>query len=226
MMSIQRGTPLNWQLVVSQFKGLQGRHPGTWPIVPRLFCALGVSLMVIMAGGWLVWTAQWEELASGQVAEVRQKQDFTEKVRQSGHLDILRQQKAQVQSQVEKLEQQLPGKSEMDALLSEINQAGISRGLQFELFKPGQVKLHNFYAELPTEIKLTGNYHALAGFTSDIANLQRIVTIDSIAITQLREGIQNFEGVIHTFRYLDKDEVASQKSQKKMAEDSKKRGSK
>ena len=118
MMSIQRGTPLNWQLVAAQFHGLQGRHPGTWPIVPRLLCALGVSLMVVMAGGWLVWTSQWEELAAGQAEEVRQKQEFTEKVRQSGHLDILRQQKVRVQSQVEKLEQQLPGKSEMDALAS------------------------------------------------------------------------------------------------------------
>jgi type IV pilus assembly protein PilO len=223
MMSIQRGTPLNWQLVAAQFHGLQGRHPGTWPIVPRLFCALGISLMVVMAGGWLVWTSQWEELAAGQAEEVRQKQEFTEKVRQSGHLDILRQQKAQVKAQVEKLERQLPGKSEMDALLSEINQAGINRGLQFELFKPGQVRLHDFYAELPIEIKLTGNYHALAGFTSDIANLQRIVTLDRIAITQLREGVQSFEGVIHTFRYLDKDEMAAQK---KVAEDSKKRGNK
>jgi type IV pilus assembly protein PilO len=223
MMSIQRGTPLNWQLVAAQFHGLQGRHPGTWPIVLRLFCALGISLMVVMAGGWLVWTSQWEELAAGQAEEVRQKQEFTEKVRQSGHLDILRQQKAQVKAQVEKLERQLPGKSEMDALLSEINQAGINRGLQFELFKPGQVRLHDFYAELPIEIKLTGNYHALAGFTSDIANLQRIVTLDRIAITQLREGVQSFEGVIHTFRYLDKDEMAAQK---KVAEDSKKRGNK
>jgi type IV pilus assembly protein PilO len=111
----------------------------------------------------------------------------------------------------------------MDALLSEINQAGINRGLQFELFKPGQVRLHDFYAELPIEIKLTGNYHALAGFTSDIANLQRIVTLDRIAITQLREGVQSFEGVVHTFRYLDKDELAAQK---KIAEDSKKRGNK
>lgn len=223
MMSKRRRTPIDWQLIASQFQGLQGRHPGTWPIVPRLLCALGLSLVVIMSGGWLVWTAQWEALASGQAEEARQKQYFVEKVRQSGHLDILRQQKAQVQSHVEKLEQQLPNRSEMDALLSEINQAGVNRSLQFELFKPGQVRLHDFYAELPIEIKLTGNYHALAGFTSDIANLQRIVTIDNIVITQLREGLQNFEGVIHTFRYLDKDEVAAQK---KVAEDSKKRGNK
>jgi type IV pilus assembly protein PilO len=97
----------------------------------------------------------------------------------------------------------------------------VSRGLQFELFKPGQVKLHDYYAELPIEIKLTGNYHALASFASDIANLQRIVTLDRVAIIQLRDGLQSFEGVIHTFRYLDKEEIALQK---KRTEDSKNRG--
>ena len=209
--------------IVRQFQGLQGRHPGTWPIVPRLLCGVAMAVMVILVGGWLVWRAQWEELDSGRAEEARQKQTFVEKVRQSGHLDVLRQQKAQVQSQVEKLEQQLPGKSEMDALLSEINQVGVNRGLQFELFKPGQVRLHDYYAELPIEIKLSGNYHALAGFVSDIANLQRIVTLDRIAITQLREGLQSFEGLIHTFRYLDKEEIALQK---RLAEESKKRGSK
>ena len=116
---------------------------------------------------------------------------------------------------------QLPNKSEVEALLVEITQAGLGRGLQFELFKPGQVKLHDYYAELPIEIKLTGNYHALAGFASDIANLQRIVTLDRVAIIQLRDGLQSFEGVIHTFRYLNKEEIALQK---KRAEENKNRG--
>ena len=214
-------TWFNGQAFARQFQGLQGRHPGNWPLIPRLLCGLAVAALVIIAGGWLVWRAQWEDLALGQAEEERQKKTFVEKIRQAGHLDILRKQKTQVQSQVEKLEQQLPGKSEMDALLSEINQAGVSRGLQFELFKPGQIRLHDYYAELPIEIKLTGTYHALAGFTSDIANLQRIVTLDRIAITQLRDGLQTFEGVIHTFRYLDKEEIALQK---KRADENKKRG--
>ena len=211
----------NGHAFARQFQGLQGRHPGNWPLVPRALCGLAVAMLVIIAGAWLVWSAQWQDLALGEAEEERQKKTFIEKVRQAGHLDVLRKQKAQVQSQVEKLEQQLPGKSEMDALLSEINQAGVSRGLQFELFKPGQVKLHDYYAELPIEIKLTGNYHALAGFASDIANLQRIVTLDRVAIIQLRDGLQSFEGVIHTFRYLDKEEIALQK---KRAEDNKNRG--
>ncbi len=214
---------LNRHAFARQFQGLQGRHPGNWPLVPRLLCGLAMAILVIIAGAWLVWSAQWEDLALGQAEEERQKATFIDKVRQAGQLDVLRKQKAQVQSQVEKLEQQLPGKSEMDALLSGINQAGVSRGLQFELFKPGQVKLHDYYAELPIEIKLTGNYHPLAGFVSDIANLQRIVTLDRIAITQQRDDLQSFEGVIHTFRYLDKEEIALQK---KRAVDSKKRGGK
>lgn len=220
--SIHRTLP-GGSSIVRQFQGLQGRHPGTWPIAPRLGCGIAVAVMVIVCGGWLIWSAQWEELDLGRVDEARQKQTFVEKVRQSSHLDFLRHQKAQVQSQVEKLEQQLPGKSEMDALLSEINQAGVNRGLQFELFKPGQVKLNDYYAELPIEIKLSGNYHALAGFVSDIANLPRIVTLDRIAIAHLREGLQSFEGLIHTYRYLDKEELALQK---KSAEESKKRGRK
>lgn len=213
----------NGHAFARQFQGLQGRHPGNWPLIPRMLCGLAVAALVIIAGGWLVWSTQWEALVQGEAEEEHQKKIFIEKVRQAGHLDILRQQKAQVQSQVEKLEQQLPGKSEMDALLSEINQAGVSRGLQFELFKPGQVRLHDYYAELPIEIKLTGNYHALAGFASDIANLPRIVTLDRIVITQLRDSFQSFEGTIHTFRYLDQDEIALQK---KRAEDDKKRGRK
>lgn len=218
-----RRTHFSGYAFVRQFQGLRGRHPAAWPLVPRLLCGMAVAALVIGSGGWLVWSAQWEELALGQAEEERQKKTFIEKLSQVGHLDVLRQQKVQVQSQVEQLEQQLPGKSEMDALLSEINQAGVNRGLQFELFKPGPVRLHEYYAELPIEIKLTGNYHALAGFSSDIANLPRIVTLDRIAITQLREGLQNFEGVIHTFRYLDKEEIALQK---KLAEESKKRGKK
>lgn len=221
MMTTSPFTLSRAHLIVRQFQGLQGRHPSSWPVIPRTLCGLAVGLLVVIIGGWLLWRAQWEQLASGRAEEEREKQAFVEKIHQASHLDRLRQQKALVQSQVEKLEQQLPDKSEMDALLSEINQAGINRHLQFELFKPGQIRLHDYYAELPIEIKLSGNYHALAGFVSDIASLPRIVTLNQISITQLREGVQGFEGVIHTFRYLDKEEVALRK---KSAEEQKKQG--
>ena len=128
-------------------------------------------------------------------------------------LNELRHQKKLVEQQVVKLERQLPNKAEMDALLSDINQAGIARGLQFELFKPGQVQLRDYFAELPVEIKLAGKFHALAGFTSDIAQLSRIVTLDKINIASVHDGVQNFEAVVRTFRYLDKDEVSLRKKQ-------------
>lgn len=200
------------QDLLRQFRGLEG-HPGLWPAGPRKACEIACALVVIACGWWLIWTAQWDALAAGDIEEEQQKLAFQTKLAQARSLSVLRIQKQQVEQQVEKLEQQLPSKAEMDALLSDINQAGVVRGLQFELFKPGQVQLRDYYAELPVDIKLTGNYHALAGFTSDIAQLSRIVTLDKINIVNLRDGAQSFDAVVRTFRYLDKDEVALRKKQ-------------
>ncbi len=197
----------------AQFEGLEGRHPGLWPPLPRLLCPLLVTLLVIVIGGWLVWSTQWETLESGAESEHKLRTEFERKVAQAHHLDTLRKQKAEVEARVLQQERQLPGKAEIDALLAEISQMGAVRGLQFELFKPGQLKIGEHYAELPIEIRLSGSYHALAGFVSDIANMSRIVTIDRIALTQLREGALAFECVAHTFRYLDAAE-AEQKKQR------------
>jgi type IV pilus assembly protein PilO len=201
------------QNFLKQFQELEGRHPGLWPLAPRLFCGIGVVLAVVIAGWWFIWTSQWEEFDAGHDEEEKQRNAFVFKLQQAKNLDQLRQQKIQMHKQVEQLEKQLPDKAEMDALLADINQAGINRGLQFELFKPGEIKLHDYYAELPIDIKLTGNYHALASFTSDIAHLSRIVTLDKITINTLREGTQSFETVAHTFRYLDKEEIEQKKKQ-------------
>ena len=152
----------------------------------------------------------------------RSAADFRNKLAQAINLPELRKQKSQVEEYVTQLEKQLPGKAEMDALLSEINQAGVGRGLQFELFKPGQLQLTEHYAELPIAIKLTGNYHALAGFVSDIANLPRIVTIDNLSISQQKDG-QIFEAIVHTYRYLDKAEVEAQKKHQEDLQKGKKR---
>ncbi len=197
----------------AQFEGLEGRHPGLWPPLPRLLCPLLTALLVIIVGGWLVWSVQWEALESGAESEGKLRTEFERKVAQAQHLDGLRKQKAQVEAQVLQQERQLPGKAEIDALLAEISQAGAVRGLQFELFKPGQLKIGEHYAELPIEIRLSGSYHALAGFVSDVANMSRIVTIDRITLTQLREGVLAFECVAHTFRYLEVGE-AEQKKQR------------
>ncbi len=196
-----------------QFRDLDGRHPGLWPALPRALCAMALLVAVVGAGGWLLWLPQWEELDRGRETEQRLRTEFEGKVAQAQHLDSLRRHKAEVEAQVGRLERQLPGKAEMDALLAEISQAGVARGLQFELFKPGQLHFGDFYVELPIEIRLTGNFHALASFVSDVANLPRIVTIDKIAIAQQREGVLSFECVAHAFRYLDPAEAEQKKQQ-------------
>ena len=195
-----------WLRCRQQFRGLRYRHPGLWPPLPRLIVLLAFMLLTVVAGAWLFWLDQWADLEQGRIEEEKIRQTFVDKLSQSQSLDVLRKQKASVLAQVELLEQQLPGKAEMDALLSEINQAGVGRGLQFELFKPGQLQLKAHYAELPIEIKLSGSYDALAGFVSDIANLPRIVTLDHLSIHRQKDT-QSFEAIAHTYRYLDKAEI-------------------
>jgi type IV pilus assembly protein PilO len=203
-----------------QFTQLQGRHPGLWPVAPRVTLFAAFLISVIASGAWLCWFDQWESLDQARAKEDELRKLFRHKVGQAQNLDALRLKKVAVLARVELLGKQLPDKSEMDALLSEINQAGAGRGLQFELFKPEQLQLRPYYAELPIAIKLVGNYHALAGFVSDIANLPRVVTIDHLLINQQKEGMQTFEAIVHTYRYLNKEEASDDaksmlKSQKK-----------
>ncbi len=197
--------------ITSQFRGLSGRDPGQWPIVPQLACGLGVLLAVIALGWFTYWKGQVEELDQGKQQEEKLKDDYRNKVRQSINLEGLRKQKEQVGEYVATLEKQLPSKAEMDALLSDINQAGLGRGLQFELFKPGQVIVKDYYAELPIDIKVTGNYHDVGSFTSDIANLPRIVTLNNLNLTTGKDGTLQLDAIAKTFRYLDADEVAAQR---------------
>jgi type IV pilus assembly protein PilO len=195
----------------SQFRGLNGRHPGQWPLAPRLLCGIGVFLAVLMLGWFLYWDGLLEEQARGAQEEVKLKEEYKTKIQQAINLDALRKQKEQVGLYVASLEKQLPSKAEMDALLSDINQSGLGRGLQFELFKPGQVVVKDYYAELPISIKVTGNYHEVGAFTSDIANLPRIVTLNNLNLVSGKDGVLTLDAVAKTFRYLDADEVAAQR---------------
>ncbi|MEB2335614.1 MAG: type 4a pilus biogenesis protein PilO [Burkholderiales bacterium] len=202
----------------AQFAGLQGRHPGLWPTVPKAALLAGLVAAVLAIAWASYWRGQLDEL-DGQVREEeRLKQEFTGKMKQAVNLDVLRQQKEQVSQYVSQLEKQLPSKAEMDALLSDINQAGVGRGLQFELFRPGQVVVRDYYAELPIAIKLSGNYHDFGSFTSDIANLPRIVTLNNVQITLPERqaaasgaGPLTMEAIAKTFRYLDAEEIAEQR---------------
>lgn len=198
----------------AQFRGLNGRHPGQWPLIPRVLCAIGALIGVVVVGWFAYLSGQQEELDLGRQEEQQLRDAYRGKVRQAINLEGLRKQKEQVNEYVATLEKQLPSKAEMDALLSDINQAGLGRGLQFELFKPGQVVVKNYYAELPISIKVTGSYHDIGAFTSDIANLPRIVTLNNLTLTGGKEGMLALDATAKTFRYLDGSEVAAQKGKK------------
>jgi type IV pilus assembly protein PilO len=197
--------------IAAQFQNLNGRHPGQWPLLPRALCGVGVLLAVLALGWFFYWDAQLEDLSQGERREQELREAYKSKVQQAVNLDALRKQKEQVGEYVATLEKQLPSKAEMDALLSDINQAGLGRGLQFELFKPGQGVAKDYYAELPIDIKITGSYHDVAAFTSDIANLPRIVTLNNLSLATGKDSLLSMEAVAKTFRYLDKEELAAQR---------------
>lgn len=207
----------------AQFRGLNGRHPGQWPIVPRILSGVGIFLLVLLAGWFFYWSDQQDALNAGEQQEVQLKEQYKSKIQQAINLEALQKQKLQVADYVATLEKQLPSKAEMDALLSDINQAGLGRGLQFELFKPGQVVVKDYYAELPINIKVTGNYHDVGSFASDIANLPRIVTLNNMNLVTGKDGTLSLDAIAKTFRYLDKDEVAEQR---KTADSAKQKGQK
>ena len=195
----------------AQFQGLAGRHPGLWPLAPRLLCALGVMAAVIGLGYFFYWSSQFEDQQRLADNEVRLRGEFTTKMGLAINLEALQAQRIQVDQYVERLQKQLPSKAEMAALLSDINQAGIGRGLQFELFKPGQVVVRDYYAELPIDIKVSGSYHDIGAFAADMANLPRIVTLNNLSLTAGKDGVLLLDAVAKTFRYLDPEEASAQR---------------
>ena len=192
----------------AQFKGLQGRHPGLWPLVPRVALLAALFAGVLTLAWASYWRTQIEELEAGQAREAQLKAQYLDKLKMAVNLEALLAQKQQVSAYVHQLEKQLPSKAEMAALLQDITQAAVGRGLQFDKFKPGQVVLKEFYAELPINIKVSGGYHELGGFTSDISNLARIVTLNNMNIQTDKNGQLSMEAIAKTFRYLDPEEIA------------------
>ncbi len=196
--------------ISSQFRNLDPKDPSVWPAVPRYALYLLVCGLVVV-GLWFAWlTSSEQELVAEQSKEIKLREDYKVKLTKAVNLEALKKQREQVLQYVTQLEKQLPSKAEMDALLSDINQAGLGRSLQFELFRPGQVAVKDYYAELPIAIKVTGKYHDIGSFASDIANLSRIVTLNNLAIVPMRDSLLSMEATAKTFRYLDKDEVAAQ----------------
>ena len=194
----------------SQFRGLNPNEPGQWPILPKLLTWAAVALVMVILGWFLLLSTVHDELDAERAKEPALKQDYRAKLGQAVNLAELRKQKLQVEEYVTQLEKQLPGKAEMDALLSDINQAGLGRGLQFELFRPGQVVVKDYYAELPISIKVSGRYHDIGAFAADIANLSRIVTLHDLVITPSARdasGLLSMEATARTYRYLDTNEL-------------------
>ena len=168
-------------------------------------------IVCAIVGWFVVWNDQLNQLDQLKQQESTLKDQYRVKIQQAINLEELRRQKEQVNQSVLTLEKQLPSKAEMDALLSDINQAGIGRGLQFELFRPGQVVLKDYYAELPITVRVSGRYHDLGAFTSDIANLPRIVTLNNLNVQTIKSSQLSLDAVAKTFRYLDEDEVSAQR---------------
>ena len=193
----------------SQFRALNPQQPGQWPILPKLLAWVAVALLMVVLGWFFLLSPAHEGLDSERAREPVLKADYRSKLGQAVNLAELRKQKLQVEEYVTQLEKQLPGKAEMDALLSDINQAGLGRGLQFELFRPGSVVVKDYYAELPISIKVSGRYHDIGAFAGDIANLSRIVTLHNLAITSPKDtgGALSMEATARTYRYLDPNEL-------------------
>ena len=194
----------------SQFRGLNPKEPGQWPIMPKLAMWLALAFMLVVLGWVFILSETHDALDAERAKEPTLKQDYRGKLAQAANLSELRKQKLQVEEYVTQLEKQLPGKAEMDALLSDINQAGLGRGLQFEFFKPGQVVVKDYYAEQPISIKVSGRYHDIGAFAADIANLSRIVTLHNMQInapTKETGSALTMEAMARTYRYLDQTEV-------------------
>ena len=203
--------PALQEKLLGQFRGLDPKDPSVWPALPRYSVLLAV-IVAVVAGLWFAWLSDSElELEAEQAKEVKLRADYQVKLAKAVNLEVLKKQREQVLQYVTQLEKQLPSKAEMDALLSDINQAGLGRSLQFELFRPGQVFVRDYYAELPISLRVSGRYHDMGSFASDIANLSRIVTLNNLTITPRPDGSLLMEATAKTFRYLDPTEIASQR---------------
>jgi type IV pilus assembly protein PilO len=195
----------------SQFVGLNPNDPPSWPAVPRYLLCFAVAAVVVVAL-WFLWlSTSDEELTAERAKEVVLREDYKKKVVQAASLEALKKQREEVLQYVTQLEKQLPSKAEMDALLSDINQAGLGRSLLFDLFRPGQVSVKAYYAELPIAVRVTGRYHDIGSFAADIANLSRIVTLNNLTLLPGKDGALTLDATAKTFRYLDPEEIELQR---------------
>ena len=206
-------------MTLDDVRRLNIREAGNWPLLPKIVMLTLILVVIVVAGGLLDWRDQLEALDRVQTEEAKLRESYASKKAKAVNLELYVQQLREIEQSFGALLKQLPNKSEMDALLTDINQAGLGRGLQFELFKPAtQERLADFYAELPISVKVTGTYHDMGAFASDVAQLPRIVTLNDVVISN-DKGTLIMDAVAKTFRYLDEDELARQR---RSAQDAKK----
>jgi len=199
-------------MTLEELKRLNPKEIGSWPVLPKLGALLLILLLILGGGYWFDWSKQWAALSVAREKETSLRAEFLDKKRQAINLDAYTKQLRDIEQSFGAMLKQLPNKAEMPALLSDINQAGLGRGLQFDLFKPSEREAtYDFYAEQPIAIRVSGNYHDIGAFASDVAQLPRIVTLNNVSLTADKEGKLVMDAVARTFRYLDEEEVQAQR---------------
>lgn len=199
------------QSLRAQFTGLSPNDPSSWPLSPRFALFILVAGLVVGALWFLVLEAQDVALQAEQVKETKLREDYKVRLVQAVNLEALKKQRDEVIVYVNQLEKQLPSKAEMEALLSDINSAGLGRNLTFDVFRPGGISVKPYYAELPITLQVSGRYHDIGSFASDIAHLSRIVMLNNVSVRpgSVKDTLV-MNATARTFRYLDQTEVAAQ----------------
>lgn len=215
--SLPNVAEIDFKALAEDFKDLDPKDIGAWPLAPRIAVLFVFFIGLLVAGWFLFWSSQFDDLDAKRAQESKLKDDFLSKKRQAANLDEYRKQLAEIDRSFGALLRQLPNKSEMESLLIDINQAGLGRGLQFELFKPGSETIKDFYAQLPITVTVTGGYHDLGAFAGDVAKLARIVNLGELNVETVPGGQLKMNAVATTYRYLDENEIAQAKQQKAKA---------
>ena len=213
-MSSLTSQKIDFKSIANDFRNLNPNDVGAWPIAPRIAVLVGLLCLILVAGWWFLWKDQLDVLSQRQQEELRLKEEFIAKKGRAVNLDLYTQQLNEIDRSFGALLKQLPSKAEVESLLVEINQSGMGRGLQFELFKPNAEIVKDFYAELPISVRLTGTYHDFGAFAGDIAALSRIVALSNVSVaanTQAKDGSLVMDAIARTFRYLDEEEIAANK---------------
>lgn len=216
-MKLAKSPKIDFERLAQDFKGLDPNDPGVWPLAPRVAVFIGLLVAVVGLIWWFDWQEQVATLERKEAEELQLRQDWITKKKLAVNLEAYKLQLEEIDRQFGALLKQLPNRAEMDSLLSDINQAGLGRGLQFELFKPGADGVKDFYAEMPIDVRITGRYGDFGAFAEDVANMPRIVTLNNLAIENQKDGQLKLDAKAITYRYLDEEELAQKRQQEKAA---------